>query len=327
MYEEVGQDSENSSDYSKWKSICSLKQHLFQKYGVIDVEKLVAGKQVFIYSVPVSVFCEEMGLLESTIKYLREIKELSFKQIARITKRGLTTITSTYRKALSKEIFFSDSEIKIPVSVIAYRKLSTFESVVLYLKNFENLRFCDISKILCRDPRVIWQVHRSAVNKVGEKHFTNEIIDIIEAEEPGVFRKDLIRVLNASSAPEFLRIFNECKTDDEIHLPLGVFLSRPLSGVVTYLKDELSFPFKRIATLLNRSSPLVVNSYDKNEFIDDFSLSIPLRIIANRKYSIMESVVHYLLTQGMTNQQVAALLKREPSVIITHNKRYEKKNV
>lgn len=53
-------------------------------------------------SLPLSIFNNKLGMLESASLYLKDKKGLSFKQIAAILKRDYKTIWTSYNKAKSK---------------------------------------------------------------------------------------------------------------------------------------------------------------------------------------------------------------------------------
>jgi len=53
-------------------------------------------------SLPISIFNNKLGMLESASLYLKDEKGLSFKEIAKILKRDYKTIWTSYNKAKKK---------------------------------------------------------------------------------------------------------------------------------------------------------------------------------------------------------------------------------
>lgn len=53
-------------------------------------------------TVPISIFNEKLGMLESISLYLKDELKLSFKQIAKLLKRDYKTIWTSYSKAKKK---------------------------------------------------------------------------------------------------------------------------------------------------------------------------------------------------------------------------------
>lgn len=60
------------------------------------------------------------------------------------------------------------SEFLIPTSIFINTKLTTFESMVKYLKDERGLNFHEIGIALDRDERNIWTVYKRAKKKENE---------------------------------------------------------------------------------------------------------------------------------------------------------------
>jgi len=115
---------------------------------------------------------------------------------------------------------------------IFIKELSALESIVKYLRETYNLRFCDIAKKLNRDQRTIWTTYA----KSKKKHPVN---------------------LNT--------------TYSEYFVPVKIFQERVygvLEILVHYLKKHYNLKYSEIGKLLNRNQRTVwtVNSrYKKKE--------------------------------------------------------------
>ena len=120
--------------------------------------------------VPISVFKNnDLGSLETIVKYLRENLLLSFKQIAFLTNRNEIALAVSYRNAKKKlEAKFVVEEISpysIPVSILQDRNLSVLENISAYLKDTFGLAYHKIALLLNRDDRTIWTVYQRAKKK------------------------------------------------------------------------------------------------------------------------------------------------------------------
>jgi hypothetical protein len=62
------------------------------------------------------------------------------------------------------------SKYKLPVSIIAERKMSVLESLVFHLKKKYSLSYHDISLLLRRDERTIWTVYQRALKKIKQSN-------------------------------------------------------------------------------------------------------------------------------------------------------------
>ena len=59
-------------------------------------------------------------------------------------------------------------EMKIPISIFSTRKLTTFESLVMYMKDEVGHTYHEIAVMLQRDDRTIWSTYKRAVKKKGK---------------------------------------------------------------------------------------------------------------------------------------------------------------
>ena len=141
--------------------LASLKEKYdFDKTLTLSLSEAKENKDFL----PGSIFNKEVGIFESIVKFLYENKNLSFKEISRITKRSTNNISVTYNNARRKHknIFESDYSVKIPFTIFS-KKYTCFESVCLYLK--QKMNYHDIAVLLERDDRTIWTTYQRAVKK------------------------------------------------------------------------------------------------------------------------------------------------------------------
>ena len=119
--------------------------------------------------VPISVFKNDaLSALETIVKYLRENKLLTFKQIGSLTNRNHVALAVTYRnskKKLEEKFVEEISAYYVPVSILQDRKLSVLENLVSYLKDSFGLTYHKIAVLLNRNDRTIWTVFQRAKKK------------------------------------------------------------------------------------------------------------------------------------------------------------------
>jgi DNA-directed RNA polymerase specialized sigma24 family protein len=124
------------------------------------------GKEILV---PVGLFNSELTPLQTAVKYLKENKNLSNKEISRIVRRDTKTIWITYNRARSKRLpRIRNASLFVPLSIFGEGQFSPMESLVLYLKQ-HGLNFSEISRLLGRDPRTIWTVHSRILKKMKKE--------------------------------------------------------------------------------------------------------------------------------------------------------------
>ena len=141
-------------------------EFLKNKYNVKDqdLRKTSTSKEI---KIPLSIFNDKLGPLESIVKYLKEDLELSYEEIAKLLYRNKSPIIVTYRNSIKK---FKDkldikSDFFIPISIFSNLKLSVLETIVKHLKEKLNLTYHNIAVLLKRDDRTIWTIYSRAIKK------------------------------------------------------------------------------------------------------------------------------------------------------------------
>ncbi len=137
-----------------------------QKYNLKDQElsKIPASKELRI---PVSIFNEVLGPLESIVKYLKEDKNLNYEEISKLLYRTKSPIIATYKNSLKKfkDRLDTKSDFFVPISIFSNLKLSVLESIVKYMKENLSLTYHNIAVLLKRDDRTIWTIYSRAIKK------------------------------------------------------------------------------------------------------------------------------------------------------------------
>lgn len=144
-------------------------KHLKHKSNSEQISELFGRKITREVLLPVSIFNnEELGCLETIVRYLKEELNLKFHEIALLLNRNDRTIWATYNIACKKrkeKLPVKESKFFIPVSIFKDRKFSVLELLVSYLKDTFNLRYSKIAVLLNRDERNIWTVYNNAGKK------------------------------------------------------------------------------------------------------------------------------------------------------------------
>jgi len=101
-----------------------------------------------------------------------------------------------------------------------------------------------------------------------------------------------------------------------------------LESIVKFLKENKELTFHEIATLLNRDQRTIWSTYQKAKkkskikLSEDSKFTIPLTLLATRKYSVLGSLVKHLKENyNLSFKKIATLLQRDYTTIwITYNK-------
>ena len=108
-------------------------------------------------------FKAELSCLEIIVKYLKDKKKFSFKEISRTLNRRPTTIYTTYKNAsvkCPKPLKTDDTAILIPINSFRDRRYSILESLVAYLKEEERLSQKEIAQSINRSYNTVKTVYR-----------------------------------------------------------------------------------------------------------------------------------------------------------------------
>ena len=111
----------------------------------------------------------------------------------------------------------------------------------------------------------------------------------------------------------------------EILIPLKVFKTKlsPAESLVKYLKENCNLKLSQIAALINRDQRGIWLTYNNSVkkhkqlfIIQNPKYLIPISIFSNRKLSILENLVFYLIkTYNLTIKQITELLTKKSSTI------------
>jgi DNA-directed RNA polymerase specialized sigma24 family protein len=126
----------------------------------------------------------------------------------------------------NKDIIKKDNFL--PISIFS-NGISGLEAISKYLKEVKNLRYCEISKLLNRNDRTIWDAYQNAKQKSDEK-FSDEI--------------------------------------SNIQIPVEIFNNRALSileALTVYLKDKLNLRYCQIASFLNKDDRTIWTAYKRGK--------------------------------------------------------------
>jgi len=91
----MGKKKGSSSDIDSVLANIKKKHALIEK----EIEALSKEKEIVL---PISIFNEKLGMLEAASLYLKDERNLSFKEIAKLLKRNYKTIWTSYNKAKKK---------------------------------------------------------------------------------------------------------------------------------------------------------------------------------------------------------------------------------
>ena len=125
----------------------------------------------------------------------------------------------------------------------------------------------------------------------------------------------------------------EVKFREEIEIPLGVFNQgiSPAEALAKYLKENMKMRFSEIANKINRDERTIwinyrdANKKKKEKMRIEKKMFVSIEIFADRRLSILESVVYYFKEKGYRNIEIAEMLGRDQRNISTLYLRIKKK--
>ena len=114
---------------------------------------------------------KQLTILESLIVYLHDNRKLNYHEIAVLLKRDEANVRHSFQEAKLKLISKKESleekfsNLFVPASIFADRKISAFEALVLYLKENSELSLQEISVILNRSSSTVRVIYSRARKK------------------------------------------------------------------------------------------------------------------------------------------------------------------
>ena len=124
------------------------------------------------------------------------------------------------------------------------------------------------------------------------------------------------------------------KSAEGIKIPLGIFNQKvsPAEALCKYLKENEEFKFSEIAEIINRDQRTVALNYrnavkkkkEKMKIVKG-ELFISAKVFADRRLSVLESVVDHLKNKGLKNSEIAEILNKDSKNIWTLHSRAKKK--
>jgi len=112
-----------------------------------------------------------LSILESVVRFFKDIKKLNFHEIGLLLKRDERNIWTVYSRSKKKIPEFSygskidSSDIIIPISVFHDENFCVLETLSVFLKDSKLLNYHQIGLLLGRDERNIWTVYNRAKKK------------------------------------------------------------------------------------------------------------------------------------------------------------------
>ncbi len=141
-----------------------------EKESSIDKNREISASKILI---PVSVISDRsLSILEVLVEYLKDDLKYNYHQIGELTNRDERTIWTVYNRAKKKreekpKQQLKISVVKVPLSVLFDRTLSSFETVVEYLKEQLKFSYREIGVLTNRNERTIWTIYNRARKKRG----------------------------------------------------------------------------------------------------------------------------------------------------------------
>lgn len=165
----------------------------------------------------------------------------------------------------------------------------------------------------------------SGVKKKDERQLL-EVLTLLKKVEP----KDILKLLKEKEKQE--------RQQQSQHIPVSLFAATPLSSleaITVYLREKRQLQFVQMEKLLDRNQIALSTTYRRARKkyaisldIPETKWTIPCLCIADKKLSVLESIVVYLKkTYSLSNASIAKLLKKDQRTIWTVLNRAKKKEV
>lgn len=123
--------------------------------------------------------------------------------------------------------------------------------------------------------------------------------------------------------------------DTNIEIPSSIYQNKEISTLETtvkYLKENLNLKYSQISALLNRDERTIWATYHnslkktKSKLTISDGISIPIKILSTRKFSILESITSYLKeNHNLKFSEISKLFALDPRTIWTCYNRYKTK--
>ena len=113
-------------------------------------------------------------------------------------------------------------------------------------------------------------------------------------------------------------LLKQLKASAQNQVPIGIFANKlsSLEAIVKYLRENMEYRLSKIAKLLNRNSKSIWSTYHNAKkkmpsglSNPDSAITIPTSIFADRKLSVLETLVSHLKDLELTNHEIALLLQ------------------
>ena len=147
-----------------------LIREILQRFADTNVSKqdlIEIINELKTDELPLALFkIKKLSNLEAIVKYLRENKAWSYKEIGEKLKRNPLTLAVSYKnskKKMPKALVINET-ITIPYTAFK-EKLSVLESVSFYFKE-QGMKQTQIASMLGKDPRTIGTVIQRAKKKI-----------------------------------------------------------------------------------------------------------------------------------------------------------------
>ena len=110
-----------------------------------------------------------VAVLEAIVEYLKEVKGLTYHEIALLINRNDRTVWTCYNRAKKKRPSPSyketDNFVPIPLEIIKDRTVAVLENIVEHLKEIKELTYHEIAVLINRDDRTVWTCYNRAKKK------------------------------------------------------------------------------------------------------------------------------------------------------------------
>jgi len=250
----------------------------------------IPSRQYSNLVIPISIFHQNLTVLESVVKFFAQEKQLTLRQISEVLNRDEKNIWHIYERARARSLFLPittiETERSIPVSVFA-ADIPALEAATLYLRDKQLLSYQKIADILQKNYKTIYTAYqRAKKKKLPVKRIIQFPIDILTDkltvfesvvkhlhEEQEISLSKIAQILHRDKR-NIWQIYANAKAKvprrtvakgATFWVPIHIFSAKlsPTEAVVLYLRAKKKLSFSEIARLLSKEYRTIWTIYDR----------------------------------------------------------------
>jgi len=175
---------------------------------------------------------------------------------------------------------------------------------------------------------------KNALKSNFEEKISAELKSVIQEKAEEAIREFIKKSVKKYKELPPEKIISALSKEEKEEFPSSIFSEKisSLEAITKYFAEEKKYSYKKISQILNRDERTIWTTYKRAsrkmpERVDTSStILIPAAIIASRKLSVLESIVHFLHAEKkLPLSRISLMLHRNQRTIWTVESRTKKK--